>query len=61
MLKTTELPNMLVFRRNNSNNIVIRFGSNNEMPIKKLEILKKLFKSQKLIKLKNVVKKLEFI
>ena len=52
ILKTTELPNKLAFGGNDSNDVVIRFGSDGKEPIKKSEKSKsqKMSKSQKLAK-----------
>ena len=55
MLKTTELPNLPNFGRNNNKNVFVRFGGDNEEPVKKPRKSKdkKLAKSKKPSKSEN--------
>ena len=53
MLEITKFFEKLAFRRNNSNNVVVKFSDDSKKPIKKSE---KLFKSKKLFKSQNLAK-----
>lgn len=53
ILKTTRSSNMLISRKNKSNNKIAEFGNSNKKPASKL---KKFSKSKKMVKSKKLLK-----